>query len=118
MSVAASVALLVVLLVAPQLSFAADTVRWQGTPTYSETPLRPTPSRDPKLDSSILALSRAQQQRGAAWKEGFDTGAMIIKDDWLAHPGVRVVQETEEHVQLWSELLRGAGSGGDLTTDA
>lgn len=38
--------------------------------------------------------------------------------DWLAQPGVRVVQETEEHPRLWSELLRGAGSGGDLTTDA
>jgi hypothetical protein len=39
-------------------------------------------------------------------------------DDWLAHPGVRVVQETDEHARLWSELLRGAGSGGDLTTGA
>jgi hypothetical protein len=29
-----------------------------------------------------------------------------------------VVQETEEHARLWSDLLRGAGAGGDLTTDA
>jgi uncharacterized membrane protein len=32
--------------------------------------------------------------------------------------GVRVVQETEEHPRLWSELLRGAGSGGDPTSVA
>jgi len=44
--------------------------------------------------------------------------AWNLVEDWLAHPGVRVVQETEEHPRLWSELLRGAGSGGDLTTDA
>jgi hypothetical protein len=31
---------------------------------------------------------------------------------------VRVVQETDEHARLWSELLRRAGTGGDLTTDA
>ena len=41
-----------------------------------------------------------------------------LVNDWLAHPGVRVVQETEEHPRLWSELLRATGSGGDLTTDA
>jgi uncharacterized protein len=44
--------------------------------------------------------------------------AWDLVDDWLAHPGVRVVQETEEHPRLWSELLLGEGSGGDLTTDA
>ena len=31
-----------------------------------------------------------------------------LVDDWLAHPRVRVVQETEEHARLWSEILRGA----------
>jgi len=30
----------------------------------------------------------------------------------------QAIQETEEHPRLWSELLRSAGSGGDLTTDA
>lgn len=36
----------------------------------------------------------------------------------LDHDNVRVVQETEEHARLWSDLLREAGTGGDLTTDA
>lgn len=44
--------------------------------------------------------------------------AWELVDDWLRHPNVRVVQETDEHPRLWSELLRGAGTGGDLTTDA
>jgi hypothetical protein len=39
-------------------------------------------------------------------------------DAWREHPNVRVVQETEEHARLWSELLCGAGAGGDSTTDA
>jgi hypothetical protein len=44
--------------------------------------------------------------------------AWELVDAWREHPNVRVVQETEEHARLWSELLRGAGAGGDLTTDA
>ncbi len=46
---------------------------------------------------------------GEAWE---------LVDGWLEHPNVRVVQETEEHARLWSELLRSAGTGGNLTTDA
>lgn len=44
--------------------------------------------------------------------------AWELVDAWRAHPNVRLVQETEEHARLWSELLRAAGTGGDLTTDA
>jgi toxin-antitoxin system PIN domain toxin len=44
--------------------------------------------------------------------------AWELVDDWLGHPNVHVVQETTEHARLWSELLRAAGTGGDLTTDA
>jgi len=44
--------------------------------------------------------------------------AWEIVDAWLEHPNVRVVQETEEHARLWSDLLCHVGTGGDLTTDA
>jgi hypothetical protein len=44
--------------------------------------------------------------------------AWELVEGWRGHPNVRVVQETEEHARLWSDLLRGAGAGGDLTTDA
>lgn len=46
------------------------------------------------------------------------TEAWSLVDGWLAHPNVRVVQETEEHARLWSDLLVSVGTGGDLTTDA
>ena len=39
-------------------------------------------------------------------------------DAWLGHPNVRVVQETEEHARLSSDLLGQVGAGGDLMTDA
>mgnify|MGYP001302733226 CR=1 FL=1 len=38
--------------------------------------------------------------------------AWEMVDAWLDHANVRVVQETEEHARLWSELLRSAGTGG------
>lgn len=38
--------------------------------------------------------------------------------DWLAQPGVRVVQETGEHWRHLSRLLDATGTGGNLTTDA
>ena len=44
--------------------------------------------------------------------------AWELVDGWLEHPNVRVVQETEEHARLWSELLCNVGTGGNLTTDA
>ena len=44
--------------------------------------------------------------------------AWELVDAWLAHENVRVARESEEHARLWSELLRAAGTGGDLTTDA
>ena len=44
--------------------------------------------------------------------------AWTFVDEWLAHPNVRVVQETGEHARLWSELLHAVGTGGNLATDA
>jgi hypothetical protein len=44
--------------------------------------------------------------------------AWDLVDGWRDHPNVRILQETEEHARLWSDLLRSAGVAGDLTTDA
>ena len=41
-----------------------------------------------------------------------------VVNRWLAHPNVKIVQETDEHARIWAELLRHVGTGGDLTTDA
>jgi predicted nucleic acid-binding protein len=61
---------------------------------------------------------RCDAPRSPGASSALSYAAWDLVDDQLAHPGVRVVKETEEHPRLWSELLRGAGSGGDLTTDA
>jgi toxin-antitoxin system PIN domain toxin len=37
---------------------------------------------------------------------------------WLAHPNTRVVTEQANHWQILSQLLRDAGTLGNLTTDA
>jgi toxin-antitoxin system PIN domain toxin len=38
--------------------------------------------------------------------------------EWLAQPNVRVVDPTPRHAELLAGLLRGVGTGGNLTTDA
>ena len=37
---------------------------------------------------------------------------------WLVHPGVCIVRETDDHWRILRELLSGAGTAGNLTTDA
>ena len=43
---------------------------------------------------------------------------MAAVRDWLAAPGARVLHPTERHEPILSRLLLGAGTGGNLTTDA
>ena len=44
--------------------------------------------------------------------------ALGLVDDWLAHPHSRMLNPTDRHGALLARLLIGAGSGGNLTTDA
>lgn len=44
--------------------------------------------------------------------------ASDVISDWLAQPGVRVVNETDEHWLHLRRLLASSGTGGNLTTDA
>lgn len=44
--------------------------------------------------------------------------ALGLVDDWLAHPHSRILNPTDRHGALLARLLIGAGSGGNLTTDA
>jgi predicted nucleic acid-binding protein len=43
---------------------------------------------------------------------------LALVHQWLEHPRVRVVQETEEHWRIFSELVRQTGAAGNLTSDA
>lgn len=44
--------------------------------------------------------------------------ALELVDDWLAHPHARILNPTDRHGALLARLLIGAGSGGNLATDA
>jgi toxin-antitoxin system PIN domain toxin len=44
--------------------------------------------------------------------------ALGLVDEWLNHPNARVLNPGERHASLLARLLIGAGSGGNLTTDA
>ncbi len=44
--------------------------------------------------------------------------AMEQVEEWLEHPSVRIVRETEEHWRILRQLLDDSGTAGNLTTDA
>jgi uncharacterized protein len=39
-------------------------------------------------------------------------------EKWIGHSNFRLVQETAQHAQIFSELMAATGTGGNLTTDA
>lgn len=44
--------------------------------------------------------------------------ALGVVDAWLDHPRAHVISPTERHAAILSSLLIGAGSGGNLVSDA
>ncbi len=44
--------------------------------------------------------------------------ALAQVDQWLSHPNVRLVTETDEHWRILRDLLVMSGTAGNLTTDA
>jgi predicted nucleic acid-binding protein len=44
--------------------------------------------------------------------------ALRIVDGWLSHPGAMVLHPGPRHAALLGALLIGAGTAGNLTTDA
>lgn len=44
--------------------------------------------------------------------------ALGLVDDWLNHPNARILNPGDRHAALLARLLIGAGSAGNLTTDA
>ena len=44
--------------------------------------------------------------------------AIVLVDEWLRHPRVRIVHPGDRHVDLIGRLLAGAGTAGNLTNDA
>ncbi|MEW6428250.1 MAG: type II toxin-antitoxin system VapC family toxin [Thermodesulfobacteriota bacterium] len=44
--------------------------------------------------------------------------AMSLMDEWLHHPPVTTLAPTENHWQIFSEIIATVGRAGNLTTDA
>jgi toxin-antitoxin system PIN domain toxin len=44
--------------------------------------------------------------------------AIEMVAEWLSHPNVRIVAETDEHWTILRDLLEETGTAGNLTTDA
>lgn len=66
----------------------------------------------------IAGFLRITTRRGALEKPLAIADALQLVDDWLALDQVTVVRETEDHWAAVVRLLRDAGAGGNLVTDA
>lgn len=68
--------------------------------------------------AALLGFIRLATRRGILAKPMAVEDALAAVRDWLAAPGARVLHPTERHEPILSRLLIGAGTGGNLTTDA
>lgn len=68
--------------------------------------------------TALLGFIRLSTMRGILAKPMGVEDALAVVRDWLAAPGARVLHPTERHEPILSRLLIGAGTGGNLTTDA
>lgn len=66
----------------------------------------------------ILGFVRISTNRRAFSGALSPKDALDFVQEWLALPGARIVQETDEHWRIVRELLETIGTAGNLTTDA
>jgi hypothetical protein len=45
------------------------------------------------------------------------TAAVVLVNDWLSHPNVQLLTESDDHWQLLRELLQTAGAFGKIVSD-
>jgi toxin-antitoxin system PIN domain toxin len=67
---------------------------------------------------TILGFIRVATRPGVFARPLPIATALALVHQWLEHPRVRIVQETEEHWRIFSELVRQTGAAGNLTSDA
>jgi toxin-antitoxin system PIN domain toxin len=67
---------------------------------------------------AVLGFIRVATRQGIFTQPLPLEDALGVVDDWLHHPHARVLNPTERHGALLARLLVGAGSAGNLTTDA
>ncbi|MFO1351708.1 MAG: type II toxin-antitoxin system VapC family toxin [Gammaproteobacteria bacterium] len=67
---------------------------------------------------ALLGFVRLATRRGIFAQPLTVEDALSVVRAWLAEPQASVLHPTERHAQILARLLVGAGTGGNLTTDA
>ncbi len=67
---------------------------------------------------TLLAFLRLSTRRGIFPKALSVDDALRVVSDWLAHPNAQAIHPGDRHAELLGQLLRGAGTAGNLTSDA
>lgn len=67
---------------------------------------------------ALIGFIRVSTRRGIFEQPLSVEAALGAVDQWLAHPGAIVLSPGRRHAALLASLLLGAGTAGNLTTDA
>ena len=68
--------------------------------------------------AALLAFLRLATRRGIFPRPLSIVDALRVVEQWLGHPRSRVVHPGERHAEILGNLLKSAGTAGNLTTDA
>lgn len=68
--------------------------------------------------AALLGFIRVSTRRGIFERPLSVEAALSAVDQWLQHPNVLIVAPGRRHAPLLSSLLMGAGTAGNLTSDA
>lgn len=67
---------------------------------------------------ALLAFLRLSTRRGIFPEALSVDDALRVVSHWLTHPNAQAIHPGERHAELLGQLLRAAGTGGNLTSDA
>jgi len=67
---------------------------------------------------ALLAFLRISTRLGIFPRPLTSDEAFLVLGQWLGHPRARVTHPGERHAEILAQLLRSAGTAGNLTTDA
>ena len=67
---------------------------------------------------ALLAFVRLSTRRGVFPRPLPAEDALRVIEHWLGHPRVRAAHPGERHAEILGQLLKSAGTAGNLTTDA
>jgi toxin-antitoxin system PIN domain toxin len=67
---------------------------------------------------TLLAFIRLSTRRGIFPRPLSADDAIRVAENWLSHAKAQIVHPGERHLEILGRLLGGAGTAGNLTTDA